>query len=172
MAAPCILPIDPATPLSEIIRVAPPAEPCGVWIAGPGAREPMARAERLLQRELSRCLLISFAPGSEWRPNTDVFETAAELVVRVDLAGMREEGVEITLYDDILLVAGRREPHEGGATPQRFYEATIPYGRFQAEITLPFPVNCEQVTAHYDRGLLEVTLPKLPVAGEGEGRGR
>lgn len=43
MTAPCILPIDPATPLSEIIRVAPPDEPCGVWIAGPGAREPMAR---------------------------------------------------------------------------------------------------------------------------------
>ena len=43
MAAPCILPVDPDTPLSEIISVAPPAEPCGVWIGGAGAREPMAR---------------------------------------------------------------------------------------------------------------------------------
>lgn len=123
-------------------------------------REPMARAERLLQRELSRCLLISFAPGSEWRPNTDVYETAAELVVKADLAGMREDDIEITLFDDILLVAGRREPREGAGTPQRFYEATIPYGRFQAEITLPFPIDCEHVVARYDRGLLVVTLPK------------
>jgi len=43
MPGPSILPLDPATPLSEIIRVAPPAEPCGVWIAGAGAREPLAR---------------------------------------------------------------------------------------------------------------------------------
>lgn len=43
MPGPSILPLDPATPLCEIIRVAPPAEPCGVWIAGAGAREPLAR---------------------------------------------------------------------------------------------------------------------------------
>ena len=43
MPGPSILPLDPSTPLSEIIRVAPPAEPCGVWIAGGGAREPLAR---------------------------------------------------------------------------------------------------------------------------------
>ena len=43
MPGPSILPLDPATPLRDIIGVAPPAEPCGVWIAGPGAREPLAR---------------------------------------------------------------------------------------------------------------------------------
>lgn len=46
MHGPAILPIDPATPLIEILRAAPPAESCGVWIGGTtaGAREPMARA--------------------------------------------------------------------------------------------------------------------------------
>src|SRR5512141_255416 len=43
MPGPSILPLDPATPLCDIIGVAPPAEACGVWIAGPGAREPLAR---------------------------------------------------------------------------------------------------------------------------------
>ena len=43
MPGPSILPLDPATPLIEILRVAPPAEPCGVWLAGHAAREPQAR---------------------------------------------------------------------------------------------------------------------------------
>lgn len=40
-----IIPLDPATPLIEIVRAAPPAEPCGVWLGGAtaGPREPMAR---------------------------------------------------------------------------------------------------------------------------------
>ena len=46
MHRPAILPLDPATPLIEILRAAPPAESCGVWIGGTGAtaREPLARA--------------------------------------------------------------------------------------------------------------------------------
>jgi len=46
MHGPAILPLDPATPLIEILRAAPPAEACGVWIGGSGAeaREPMTRA--------------------------------------------------------------------------------------------------------------------------------
>jgi hypothetical protein len=43
MPGPSILPLDPATPLIEILRVAPPAEPCGVWLGGHAAREPLAR---------------------------------------------------------------------------------------------------------------------------------
>lgn len=45
MHGPAILPLDPATPLIEILRAAPPAEACGVWVGGSsGAREPMARS--------------------------------------------------------------------------------------------------------------------------------
>jgi len=45
MRGPSILPLDPATPLIEILRAAPPAEACGVWLGGTGvgAQEPMAR---------------------------------------------------------------------------------------------------------------------------------
>lgn len=43
MPGPSILPLDPGTPLIEVLRVAPPAEPCGVWLAGHAAREPLGR---------------------------------------------------------------------------------------------------------------------------------
>ncbi len=45
MPGPVILPLDPATPLIEILRAAPPAEACGVWLGGTraGSPTPMAR---------------------------------------------------------------------------------------------------------------------------------
>jgi len=130
----------------------------------------LTQSERLCQREWNCGLLLSFAPSSQWRPATDVYETATDLVVRVELAGMREEDIEVTLYEDVLVVAGRREP-ERAAGALRFHEASIRRGRFQAEIALPVAVDRERVAAQYDCGFLQVKLPKqLPTRRNGGAR--
>jgi hypothetical protein len=115
MAAPCILPIDPATPLSEIIRVAPPAEPCGVWIAGPGAREPMARlgavpagGSLLVRSDLGallrsvRVVVVSFEGRLAAMPST-VLSLARMLEIVTDgprlVVPLRERGPEEVLVE-------------------------------------------------------------------------
>ncbi len=96
---------------------------------------------------------------ASWRPDADLYETAATVEVAVELAGVDEEDVEIQLFDDVLVVAGRRRLPSATAEA-RFHAAGIRQGAFQVTLPLPAPVDPEQVEARYDRGLLRITLPK------------
>ena len=94
-----------------------------------------------------------------WRPAGDTYETATMIEIVVELAGVDEDDVEVQLFEDAVVVAGlRRLPagHEGAV----YHAAGIRQGPFQLELSLPVPVDPEGVEAHYDRGLLRITLPK------------
>jgi HSP20 family molecular chaperone IbpA len=77
----------------------------------------------------------------------------------VDLAGVDEQDFEVLLYEDVLVVEGRREL---GACPREatYHAAEIRQGPFRLELPLPAPVDPERVEATYDRGLLRITLHK------------
>lgn len=99
-----------------------------------------------------------------WRPDADTYETATALEVLVELAGLDEDDFEVQLFEDVLVVAGhRRLPScaEGAV----YHAAGIRQGPFQVEVMLPAAVDAERVEARYDRGLLRITLPKLPRGG-------
>ena len=99
-----------------------------------------------------------------WRPDADTYETATEIEVMVDLAGVDEDDFEVQLFEDTLVVEGRRQlpSCQEGAV---YHTAGIRQGPFQVEVPLPAPVDAGRVEARYDRGLLRVTLPKLAGAG-------
>jgi HSP20 family molecular chaperone IbpA len=96
---------------------------------------------------------------ARWRPDADTFETPTAVEVVVDLAGVEEDDFEVQLFDDALVVEGRRQPLSGqeGAV---YHAAGIRHGLFRVELPLPAPVDPERVEARYDRGLLRITLPK------------
>jgi len=94
-----------------------------------------------------------------WRPDADAYETAQTLEVVVDLAGLQDDDVEVQLFEDALVVQGRREiPPVSGGT--RYHAAGIRQGPFLLTVPLPVPVDAQRVRAHYERGLLSVSLPK------------
>jgi HSP20 family protein len=95
----------------------------------------------------------------QWRPDADAYETAGTVEVLVDLAGVDESDYEVQLFEDALVVEGRRQlpTCQAGAVYQ---EAGIRQGPFHLEIPLPAAVDPERVEARYDRGLLRITLPK------------
>ena len=94
-----------------------------------------------------------------WRPDADVYETATTLEIVVDLAGVGEDDYEVQLFEDALVVEGRR--HLPTSEEAAVYQsATIRQGPFRAEFPLAVPVDAEGVKAHYERGLLRITLPK------------
>ncbi|HEX6212700.1 MAG TPA: Hsp20/alpha crystallin family protein [Methylomirabilota bacterium] len=100
---------------------------------------------------------------SSWRPDADLYETAASVEVAVELAGVDEENIEIELFDDVLVVGGRRRLPP--ATAEALYHAAaIRQGAFRVALPLPVPVDPEQVEVRYDRGLLHISLPKRPGA--------
>ena len=96
---------------------------------------------------------------NRWRPDVDAYETAATFEVVVDLAGVDEDEVEVHLFEDALVVEGRRQIPVGEEAAM-FHAASIRQGPFRVEVALPAPIDAERVDARYDRGLLRVTLSK------------
>ncbi len=92
-----------------------------------------------------------------WRPPTDVYETEATVVVRVEIAGMREEEFSIALSDRYLVIRGQRPD-----VPERraYHQMEIFFGEFMSEVELPVQVVAEEASAEYRAGFLRVTLPK------------
>ena len=95
-----------------------------------------------------------------WRPPTDVYETAFDLVVVIEIAGIREEDMTVTLFSDILVVEGKRE-QPAFIDTHSCHQLGIKYGNFRSEIGLVSPVDQENVIAEYQNGFLEIRLKKL-----------
>lgn len=96
---------------------------------------------------------------ARWRPATDVAETARSIEVTVDLAGVDEDDFEVQLFDNGLVVEGRRQLPSCGDDAV-YHAAGIPQGFFRVELPLPGRIDPHHVEARYERGLLHVTLPK------------
>lgn len=125
------------------------------------------QSERQLERMLdylwdaSRKTALSTA--AEWRPPLDVYQTEHEVCVLAELAGMNEEEIEVTLFDDVVVIAGERVPSAPDGEELTYQEAGVRYGRFRAEVLLPASVVADRTQASYEQGLLKVTMPKRVV---------
>ncbi|MHB8628567.1 MAG: Hsp20/alpha crystallin family protein [Aggregatilineales bacterium] len=95
-----------------------------------------------------------------WQPPTDVFEFADQLIVQVEVAGMRDGTFHVALHDRRLQISGSRPRLEHEHAAQQFHRMEIGYGEFRVEVTLPWPVNRDQASAVYRDGFLYVELPR------------
>ncbi len=95
----------------------------------------------------------------EWRPPLDLYETPEAVVVELELAGVREEGLSVTLYADTLVVEGLRDADRPEG-PLVYHVAEIRRGPFRVELPIPGRVEREQAIAQYERGILRVYLPR------------
>ena len=111
-------------------------------------------------------------PSAVWRPPVDIHETTSNMLLTVELAGMREDTLDITLYENALVLTGRREDDADAHAdePICYHEAQIHYGPFRAEILLPVPVQHDAVTAVYESGFLRIRLPKAAPSEPGSWR--
>jgi HSP20 family protein len=108
--------------------------------------------------------------ADQWRPPVDTHETPEAILVKIELAGMREDNIDVTLYDNALVVSGLRaddDEHDEGIC---YHEAQVRYGPFRAEILLPTEVRADAVEASYVSGFLRVRLPKAVPSEPGSDR--
>ena len=109
---------------------------------------------------------------AHWVPNTDVYATDQGLVVKVELAGMRSEHLEITVEGNRLRISGNRP--DGCRSPKcNFLVMEINYGPFESVLELPPGYDLNQAKAAYLNGFLRIDVPlvqrplrstKVPVA--------
>jgi len=93
-----------------------------------------------------------------WRPPTDVFETDNAIIIRVEIAGMRETDFTISLIGRNLRIRGIRQD---SSEKRAYHQMEIPFGEFSTEFELPCLVNSNEVEAIYRDGFLHINLPIL-----------
>jgi HSP20 family protein len=101
--------------------------------------------------------------STTWRPLADILEAPEMIRVKIELAGMNEEEIEVTLYADALVISGEREDVHEYQEGFSYQEAQIRYGPFRVEVFISTPIQRDAVSARYENCMLSVDLPRLPV---------
>jgi HSP20 family protein len=114
---------------------------------------------RLLDTFVGRPMTATQAQGRTWLPAVDMHETKDDLTLKVELPGVREKDVAVSITGDLLTIRGERR-WEDESKEQKFLHVERVYGRFERLIQLPMAVQADKVKAAYRDGVLEVTLPK------------
>ena len=101
----------------------------------------------------------SGAPGRSWAPAVDLYETKDDLVLTMEVPGVRDKDVSVSITGDLLTVKGERR-FEHDVKEQQLLHVERAYGKFERLVQLPIPVQADKVKASYRDGVLEVKLPK------------
>lgn len=116
--------------------------------------------ERLLNHITStKPPTVRFSTRS-WEPAIDVYETPSAIVLKIELAGIKQEDIELMVDRQSLLIRGERvdPPSEKRRV---YHQMEIFCGPFQRQVDLPAAVDSDKAEASYSDGMLKVTLPKL-----------
>lgn|SRR5215469_6998713 len=133
-------------------------------------------------RELAN-LFENFADGSgkdqlqagTFVPPVDIYEDDHNVVLKLEVPGISEDNLDIQLENNTLTVKGERK-FETEEKEENFHRIERRYGSFVRTFRLPNIVDTEKVDAHYDKGVLQITLAKkaeakpkqIKVAGNGQ----
>jgi len=104
----------------------------------------------------------SLAMGS-FVPPVDVYEDAQQLVLKLEVPGIKQEDLDVRLENQTLTVKGERK-FESDKKEENFHRIERRYGSFQRSFTLPQTVDTGAVKAGYDAGVLTITLAKKEAA--------
>jgi HSP20 family protein len=121
-----------------------------------------------LQREMERYVrhmaqkkprLAAFSQRA-WQPAADLYETENAVVALVELAGVRQDEIELVVARNALTIRGERKDHgEGGE--RRYSQLEIPFGPFERTLHFSTAVNPDTATASFQSGLLQVVMPRM-----------
>ena len=91
---------------------------------------------------------------------TDLAEEEDKFVVTMEMPGLSNEDIDISVTDNILSVSGEKKEAEEKSEGRNYYHVERRYGTFHREVQLPAPVEADAVEANYKNGVLEIALPK------------
>ena len=118
-----------------------------------------------LQDRMNRLFHDSFATEgheealSRFAPAVDVYEDEHNVSLKIEVPGIEEKDIDVRIENNTLTVHGERK-FEKEEKEENFRRVERSYGSFSRSFTLPNTVDVEHVSAHYDKGVLKITLPK------------
>jgi HSP20 family protein len=99
----------------------------------------------------------------EFSPVVDVTESDKEVKVNVELPGVDEKNIELSIQDGRLVIRGEKK-EEKEEKEKGYYRTERTFGEFYRMISMPAGVDTEKVVAEYKKGLLSITIPKTEEA--------
>ena len=118
--------------------------------------------DRLFDR-LASAKWDDFPTLGDWAPSMDISETKDSMVVKVEVPGMDQRDIRISLQENLLTITGDKK-QEREEKEERYHRMERSYGAFTRGVRLPVAVDGSKVTATFKNGLLTVVLPKTPAA--------
>lgn len=105
----------------------------------------------------------------EWLPSVELSETKDSFIIKAELPSLKEKDIDVTFSGDILTIKGekKQEKREDKEKEHYHYSETY-YGSFQRSFRLPASVKSDDIDAHFDKGVLKITIPKTEEAKDKE----
>jgi len=96
---------------------------------------------------------------SSFAPAVDVYEDEHKIALKIEVPGIDEKDINVSIENNTLTVHGERKI-EKEEKEENYRRVERQYGSFTRTFNLPTTVDSEKVSAHYDKGVLKVTLLK------------
>ncbi len=140
----------------------------------PSVLSPFEEIERFFDEVMRRpfSLFRSFVP--RWReeaevvsPAVDIYEEGDDLVIKAEIPGINKEDIEVKITNDYLTISGEKKREEK-VEKKDYYRYERSYGSFSRTFRLPLDVQTDKAKAKFDKGVLEVRIPKTEEAKKKE----
>lgn len=128
------------------------------WDPFLGASDLQTEMNRLFDSFFGRPARLAVVDRA-WAPPVDMYETSDELVMAVELPGVSEKEVSVSITGDLLTLRGERSV-TADVKREEYFRAERWFGRFERTLPLPIPVQVDKVKATFKDGILTIRLPK------------
>lgn len=100
-------------------------------------------------------------------PELDIHENSKQLTIEVDLPGVDEKDVSVTLANGMLTIRGEKKT-EREEKKENYYLAERSYGAFERTVSMPDTIDENKLEAKFDKGVLKIAAQKKPEAVRAE----
>jgi len=120
---------------------------------------PWTTAQHDLERIFNDLLSPAQTPAQEWRPRTDVIESADAFTLSIELPGLRQTDISLSLEQQLLTLSGSTTPKETNSE-DKVHRQERPRGTFSRSFKIPANLESKNISATFELGILEIKIPK------------
>lgn len=136
----------------------------------PRVLSPFEEIEKLFEETWKRpfSLLGSLVPRVKSEadvvaPAVDIYEEGDDLVLKAELPGLNKEDIEVKVTDDYITISGEKKKEEK-IEEKNYYRYERSYGSFARTFRLPVEIQTDKAKAKFEKGVLEIRIPKTEEA--------
>ncbi len=142
------------------IRVHKPGEAISLWRPFRDLEEYDWYLNDMMGSPYNSPLSWQIPRDKNWIPAVELIEKPAKYLVKIELPGMKEEDIDISLSGSYLIIRGEKK-RESEVVEDECCRSEFVYGNFYRSVPIPAVVDSDKIEANYRNGVLEVNLPKI-----------